>query len=50
MQICSDRKPEKRNQLHDNLVKIIKGHCKDHFLGSLVSDDHNGEFLIVDSQ
>ena len=47
-----DWKTENCKQLYDDLVKIIKGHRKSHFFGSLVSvynpDGHNEEFLIID--
>ena len=50
-----DWKKENCKQLYDDLVKIINGHRKSHFFGSLVSvynpDGHNEEyprmFLIV---
>lgn len=49
-----DWKTENCKQLYDDLVKIIKGHRKSHFFGSLVSvynpDGHNEEFLIIDGQ
>lgn len=49
-----DWKLENCKQLYDDLVKIIKGHRKSHFFGSLVSvynpDGHNEEFLIIDGQ
>ena len=49
-----DWKMENCKQLYDDLVKIIKGHWKSHFFGSLVSvynpDGHNEEFLVIDGQ
>lgn len=49
-----DWKTENCKQLYDDLVKIIKGHRKSHFFGSIVSvynpDGHNEEFLIIDGQ
>lgn len=49
-----DWKTENCKRLYDDLVKIIKGHRKSHFFGSLVSvynpDGHNEEFLIIDGQ
>lgn len=49
-----DWKIENCRKLYDDLVKIIKGHRKSHFFGSLVSvynpDGHNEEFLIIDGQ
>lgn len=49
-----DWKTENCKQLYDDLVKIIKGHRKSHFFGSLVSvynpEGHNEEFLIIDGQ
>lgn len=49
-----DWKTENCKQLYDDLVKIIKGHRKSHFFGSLVSvynpDGHNEEFLVIDGQ
>jgi len=49
-----DWKTENCKQLYDDLVKIVKGHRKSHFFGSLVSvynpDGHNEEFLIIDGQ
>lgn len=45
---------ENCKQLFDDLVKIIRGHRKSHFFGSLVSvynpDGHNEEFLVIDGQ
>lgn len=41
-------------QLYDDLIKIIKGHRKSHFFGSLVSvynpDGRNEEYLVIDGQ
>lgn len=49
-----DWKMENCKQLFDDLVKIIRGHRKSHFFGSLVSvynpDGHNEEFLVIDGQ
>ena len=49
-----DWKTENCKQLYDDLVKIIRGHRKSHFFGSLVSvynpDGHNEEFLVIDGQ
>ena len=49
-----DWKTENCKQLYDDLVKIIKGHRKSHFFGSIVSvynpEGHNEEFLIIDGQ
>lgn len=49
-----DWKTENCRQLYDDLVKIIKGHRRSHFFGSIVSvynpEGHNEEFLIIDGQ
>ena len=49
-----DWKMDNCRQLYDDLVKIIKGHRRSHFFGSLVSvynpNGHNEEFLIIDGQ
>ena len=49
-----DWKAENCKQLYDDLVKIIKGHRRSHFFGSLVSvynpNGHNEEFLVIDGQ
>ena len=49
-----DWKMEHCKQLYDDLVKIIKGHRRSHFFGSLVSvynpEGHNEDFLVIDGQ
>ncbi len=49
-----DWKMENCKQLYDDLVKIVKGHRKSHFFGSLVSvynpEGDNEEFLVIDGQ
>ena len=49
-----DWKTENCKQLYDDLVRIIKGHRRSHFFGSLVSvynpNGHNEEFLVIDGQ
>lgn len=49
-----DWKRENCKQLFDDLVKIIRGHRRSHFFGSLVSvynpEGHNEEFLVIDGQ
>lgn len=49
-----DWKLEQCKKLYDDLVKVIRGHRKSHFFGSIVSvynpDGRNLEFLVIDGQ